>query len=74
MSSSAIMAIIKQKEAELAKLKSTKSQVVLLNDAVNCTANKFEKAGILCVFQFFKLKSWVKKSVRKHIRFIQRLL
>lgn len=47
MSSSAIMVIIKQKEAELAQLKSTKAQVVLLNDAVSCTAFKFEKAGNL---------------------------
>ena len=47
MSSGAIMALIKQKEAELAQLKSTKAQVVLLNDSVNCTAFKFEKAGNL---------------------------
>lgn len=47
MSSSAIMATIKQKEAELSQLRSTKAQLVLLNDAVSCTAFKFEKAGIL---------------------------
>lgn len=47
MSSAAIMAKIKQKEAELVQLRSTKAQIVLLNDSVNCTANKFEKAGTL---------------------------
>jgi len=47
MSSSAIMAIIKQKEAELQKLKVTKVQVSKVNDAVDCMSYKFKNAGNL---------------------------
>lgn len=47
MSSAAIMAIIKQKQAELQQLKTTKVQVTKAYDAVDCMANKFVSAGAL---------------------------
>lgn len=47
MSSAAIMTIIKQKQAELQQLRTTKVQVTKAYDAVDCMANKFVSAGTL---------------------------
>ena len=47
MSSAAIMAIIKQKEAELQELQNTKKQLSKVNDAVDCMSNNFKKASSL---------------------------
>lgn len=47
MSSAAIMALIKQKQAELQQLKVKKMQVSKAYDAVDCMANKFVSAGAL---------------------------
>ena len=47
MSSSAIMTIIKQKEAELQKLRVTKTQVSKVNNAVDCMTYKFQNAASL---------------------------
>ena len=47
MRSSAIMAIIKKKQAELQQLRVTKVQVSKAYDAVDCMANKFVSAGAL---------------------------
>lgn len=47
MSSAAIMAKIKQKEAELQKLQVTKTQVSKVSDAVDCMSYKFQNASSL---------------------------
>ena len=47
MSSAAIMAVIKQKEAELQKLKGTQQQVTKVSDAVDCMTYKFQNAANL---------------------------
>lgn len=47
MSSSAIMALIEQKEAELQQLETTKVQVSKAYDSVDCMSNKFVSAGAL---------------------------
>lgn len=47
MSSAQIMAIIKQKEAELQKLQVTKTQVSKVNDSVECMSYKFQNASNL---------------------------
>lgn len=47
MSSATIMAIIKQKEAELQKLQITKTQVSKVSEAVDCMSYKFKNASTM---------------------------